>query len=122
MNHGTYVAERTARDPRFADERSAAIAELAVGEMIVRRRVARGMSLQTLSDMTGISEARLDDLEAGESLSLHELLWLAHALDLNVSIGPGFAISTVSPAGRHQVAEPPQLDHRPGRQSKAATA
>lgn len=122
MHHRTYVAERIERGPRFADERSAAIAELAVGEMIVRRRVVRDASLQILSDTTGIPEARLDDIEAGESLSLHELLWLVHARELNIAIDPGFTISAAAPAGRHQAMEPTRPPSRPGRPTTAATA
>ena len=92
MDHQRYVAQRSQREPRFASEREAAAAELAVGEAIFGRREELGRSLVELAAMTGIAEERLRALEEGEAMTLHEVLWLAHALDLSVSLGPGFHV------------------------------
>ena len=121
MKHEPYVAERTAREPRFADERKAAAAELALGELLVRRRVERDVSLASLAELTGISESRLDDIEAGDGLTLQEVLWLVHPLDLNVAIEAGFAVSATA-ASPHTAAEPTRLATRSSRSPKAATA
>lgn len=121
MKHETYVAERTAREPRFADERKAAAAELRLGELLVRRRVEHDVSIASLAELTGISESRLDDIEAGDGLTLHEVLWLVHVLDLNVAIEAGFAVSATA-ASQHAAAEPTKIASRPSPPAKAATA
>ena len=122
MNHQTYLTERSGRDPRFADERKAAIAELALGELLVDRRMERNLSVEQLAEVTGISKARLDDIEAGESLTLHEVLWLVHALDLDVMIGPGFMVSSGTPISEEKAADLTTFASRPSRETKAATA
>lgn len=122
VKHETYVAERTAREPRFADERKVASAELALGESLVRRRVDRDVSLARLSELTGIPETRLDDIEAGDALTLHEDLWLSHALELDLAIRAGFSVSATPASGQDQTEKPTTLASRSSRSPKAATA
>jgi transcriptional regulator with XRE-family HTH domain len=93
MRHQDYVNERSRREPRFQAERQAAAAELALGEALVLRRHERGVSLADLADVTGISEARLESIEEGDSMTLHEFLWLLHALETGITIEPGFRVS-----------------------------
>jgi transcriptional regulator with XRE-family HTH domain len=63
----------------------------AAGEAIFGRRDEHGVSLAELAAMTGIAEERLQALEEGESMTLHEVL-LIHALRLSVSSDPGFHV------------------------------
>lgn len=90
MSHRNYVADREQREPRFTVERQAAIAELALGEALVRRRHEWNITLAQLAKQTGISEERLEAIEEGESMTLHEVLWLLHALDVSLTIGTDF--------------------------------
>lgn len=122
MKHKTSMAERSVRDPRFADERKAALAELALGEVLIRRRLERDVSLLELADTTGIPQDRLEAIEAGDSLTLHEVLWLVHALDAPVSIGAGFTVYSGAPPGDKQEADVTKFGSRTGRPPKAATA
>ena len=92
MSHQRYITERQQRDPRFGAERQVAAAELLLGETLVRRRHEMSISLAQLAAKTGIAEERLEDIEAGESLTLHEVLWLLHGLEVSVIIGPGFEV------------------------------
>lgn len=64
----------------------------AAGEAIFGRRDGQGVSLAELAAMTGIAEERLQALEEGESMTLHEVFWLIHALPLSVSSDPGFHV------------------------------
>jgi transcriptional regulator with XRE-family HTH domain len=86
MNHEQYVANRVHRDPRFAFDRAAAAAELEFASVVAEQRHARKMNLETLADETGISIERLGAIEGGETATLSEVLWLAHILDLAISI------------------------------------
>lgn len=97
MRHEDYVAARTARDPRFADERSIATAELKLSAMVYQRRQALDLSLETLSERTGISTDRLAAIEEGESTTLYETLWLCHALRFSVCVDEKFSL-TATPA------------------------
>ena len=94
MSHRDYVRERGQREPRFAVERQAMDAELALGEAIVRRREERAISVAELADVTGIPAERLEAIEEGDTLTLHEMLWLLHALELSVILGPDFQLAT----------------------------
>ena len=64
----------------------------AAGETIFARRDKQGVSLTELAAMTGIAEERLQALEEGESMTLHEVFWLIHALPLSISSDPSFHI------------------------------
>jgi transcriptional regulator with XRE-family HTH domain len=97
MSHSDYVSRRSERDPRFEVELQAAAAELAIGEAIVRRWQEREISQPHLAELTGISPERLEAIEAGDTLTLHELIWLAHVLDLSVVIAPNFNVTTQAP-------------------------
>jgi transcriptional regulator with XRE-family HTH domain len=97
MSHRNYVAERGQRDSRFTDERRAATAELVLGEVLARRREEQNISLSQLADATGIPEERLIAIDAGDAMTLHEVLWLLHVLEVSVSIGPGFDLTSQSP-------------------------
>lgn len=88
MKFDSYVASRTAIDPRFELEQTVAKAELAFTEAIVDQRSAQQLSLDALSNLTGIAVVRLEALEEGESATLHEVLWLSHALNLVISVTP----------------------------------
>lgn len=92
MSHQDYIADRTRREPRLQAEIAAAEAELAVGELIVNRRREHGMSLAEIAEMSGITLSRLEAIEEGDALTLHELLWLLHALDLSVAFDQDFHI------------------------------
>jgi hypothetical protein len=96
-----YVEVRDARDPGFEAEVRAAEAEMVLGEALARRREEHGLALAQLADTSGIPEARLAAIEAGEAMTLHEVLWLLHALEMSVSIGADFRImpQALVPAG-----------------------
>lgn len=93
MSHRNYVAAREQREPRFAAERQVAFAELALGEALVRRRHEWSITLAQLAKQTGISEERLEAIEEGESMTLHEVLWLLHALEVSLTIGTDFDLT-----------------------------
>jgi hypothetical protein len=92
MKLENYVASRTAIDPRFEHEQIVAKAELAFTEAMVDQRNVQQLSLVALSDLTGIAVERLEALEEGESATLHEVLWLSHALNLVISVTPDLQI------------------------------
>lgn len=92
MKFEDYVASRTALEPRFEHEQLVAKAELAFTEVIVDQRNAQQLTLDALSNLTGIAVERLAALEEGESATLHEVLWLSHALNLVISVTPDFQI------------------------------
>jgi transcriptional regulator with XRE-family HTH domain len=92
MSHQRYVTERQQREPRFGAERQVAAAEFFLGETLARRRHELNVSLAQLAATTGITEERLEEIEAGDSLTLHEVLWLLHALEVSVIIGPDFEV------------------------------
>jgi transcriptional regulator with XRE-family HTH domain len=94
MRHRDYVADRTAREPLFENERNAAAAELMLSGAIAARRQSLKVSLEHLANETGIPEDRLEAIEDGESMTLNEALWLLHALDLRTSIDGGFRLVT----------------------------
>jgi transcriptional regulator with XRE-family HTH domain len=91
------VESRLQREPRFREELASANAELALGEAIVHRRHERNLSLEQIADLTGIPMERLEAIEAGDSMSLPEVLWLVHVLDLSVSIGANFHVNAQAP-------------------------
>jgi hypothetical protein len=93
MNRQEYVSERSQRDPRFKVEHHAATAELELAEVLARRRRERGVPLAKLSDIAGIPTERLEAIDAGESMTFHEVLWLLRAIETAVTIDPGFRIS-----------------------------
>ncbi len=96
MSHRDYVADRVQREPMFATELQAAAAELVLGEALLRSRHEQGLSLAELAGRTGISEERLASIEAGDSITVPELLWLVHALDAAFSIAPGFQVAPIT--------------------------
>ena len=122
MTHRAYVAERSQREPRFEAERDAAAAELALGELLVRRRDEWNLSLGQVAQTTGIAEERLEAIEEGESMTFHEVLWLLHALDLSVSIDAHFNVRSNAPAVGEQAKDATRLANAKSRQAKAVTA
>ena len=97
MSHREYIAERNRREPRFKAEVDAATAELAIGELLVNRWHERNLSTAELTDMTGISGERLEAIAAGDSLTVHEVLWLLHVLDLSLVIDQDFHVTSRAP-------------------------
>ncbi|MFN2452633.1 MAG: helix-turn-helix domain-containing protein [Pyrinomonadaceae bacterium] len=68
---------------RTAADREASEIKKQVGENLVRLRKARGLSLEQLAKLTGVSRAMLNQIEAGESAPTIALLWkVARGLDV----------------------------------------
>jgi transcriptional regulator with XRE-family HTH domain len=97
MSHRDYIADRIRREPRFQAELEVAEAELAIGELLVNRWHEKNLSIAQLMELTGISQERLEAVEAGDSMTLHEVLWLLHALDVSISIDQDFHVASHSP-------------------------
>ena len=94
MRHRDYVTARTAREPRFEAERKAAAPELELSGAIAARRQVLEIPLERLADETGIPMERLPAIEEGESMTVHEALWLLHALDLSARLGADLRITS----------------------------
>jgi ribosome-binding protein aMBF1 (putative translation factor) len=74
---------------------------------LLRLRQARGLSLEGLAELAGVSPAALQDLAAGRRFPGVELLWrLAHALDLpcTIFIEEPVAVRPGSPHGASRAA------------------
>jgi hypothetical protein len=97
MSHRDYIADRERREPRFAAERQVAAAELTLGEALVHRRHQWNLTFAQLAEQTGIPEDRLEAIEEGESMTFHEVMWLLHALEVSLSIGPDFDLAIEVP-------------------------
>lgn len=95
MNHVDYIAARTEREPRFADERAVAAAELEMNGFLEQRREALKIPLHRLAEMTHITQERLEAIAEGETMTLREALWLCHELRLSVLIGHEFEIRPI---------------------------
>jgi hypothetical protein len=80
------------------------------------------VSLAQLAQTTGIAEERLEAIEGGESMTLHEVLWLLHALDLSVSIDAHFNVRFNAPAVGEQAKDVTRLANAKSRPAKAVTA
>ena len=103
MNIDLYVQERTAREPRFGNEVAAARSELDLATALVQWRHNREMTLGQIAEITGMSEERIEAIEEGDAITVSEIMWLAQALNLVVSIGPNFnvTISSTVPSVRY---------------------
>ena len=96
MSIDSYVQERSAREPRFGNEVAVARSELDLATSLTRWRHNREMTLGQIAEITGMPEERIEAIEEGDAITVSEVLWLAQALNLVVSIGPNFCL-TVSP-------------------------
>jgi transcriptional regulator with XRE-family HTH domain len=64
------------------DERANAL-QRALGEVVRRRRQARGLSQEDLAHLSGLHRTYISDLERGlKSASVRALVALSHALDV----------------------------------------
>jgi transcriptional regulator with XRE-family HTH domain len=92
-----YIASRSQREPRFQAEVDAAEAELALAEALAVRRRERKLSLEEVAATTNISVERIEAIESGDGATVNEMLWLLHALDLSISVGPAFSVAAHGP-------------------------
>ena len=77
------MATRTQQEERPAREREAQELKRRVGENLVRLRKRRGLSLERLAALSGVSRAMLGQIEAGDSTPTIALLWkVARGLDV----------------------------------------
>ncbi len=77
------VATPTERDERQATDLEAQELKRRVGENLVRLRKRRGLSLERLAALSGVSRAMLGQIEAGDSTPTIALLWkVARGLDV----------------------------------------
>ncbi|MCC7022761.1 MAG: helix-turn-helix domain-containing protein [Thermomicrobiales bacterium] len=92
-----YSASRSRKEPRFQGEVAAAEAELSLGEAIAMRRGKRNLSLEEVTEITDIPVERIEALESGDGATVNEMLWLLHALDLSIFVGPAFSVTVHGP-------------------------
>ncbi|MER3426705.1 MAG: transcriptional regulator [Pyrinomonas sp.] len=75
--------EKIEESERAAAEREARELKKRVGENLARLRRQRGLSLEKLASLSGVSRAMLGQIEAGESTPTIALLWkIARGLDV----------------------------------------
>lgn len=101
MRQEEYAALRRAKSPRFTGHQAIAKAELAFGHAVEHRRDAAGLSYGDLAQATGIDAERLEAIEAGDSASLAEVLWLCHELRMEVAIDADFNVRSVPKVDLH---------------------
>ena len=93
MNHQDYIDRRSAKDPEFRQEFAIATAELKLATAIAQRRMAAGITTGELAERAGVPKDRLEAIEEGDDIKIHEVLRIADALDLAVGIEPEFRLS-----------------------------
>ena len=77
------MATHTERDERQTTEHEAQELKRRVGDNLVRLRKLRGLSLERLAALSGVSRAMLGQIEAGDSTPTIALLWkVARGLDV----------------------------------------
>jgi hypothetical protein len=91
-----YIAGRSQTEPRFQAEVAAAEAELALAEALAVRRRERSLTLEEIA-ATNIPAERIEAIESGDGATVNEMLWLLHALELSISVGPAFSVAALGP-------------------------
>ena len=83
----TYVRERSARDPAFADALRVEAEKRAIAQQLRELRVALGMTQQQVAERSGRPQATIARLEKGEVEPRFDLLnRVAEALGVRVEI------------------------------------
>lgn len=88
-SHREYVAEKSAKSPRFKSALEEARLEARLAVLLARILERRGWSQRQLAEATGIKQPQIARIESGSQLPNLETPWkLADALQATVIISP----------------------------------
>lgn len=91
--HREYVAEQSAKNPKFKKALDDARLEARLALQLTKLREHRGWSQRELAQVTGIKQPQIARIESGTRLpNLDTLQKVAEALDATITISPRRAV------------------------------